>query len=163
MREEGVFPPSVMDCHYGDKVELTKAEIVLKSLEEMGLLPLSETDPRFAEKMRFIPVVVAQLQRRLPSSEITTCGALRALGMGCCNACHTEPPHGMKLVELPLAHEDRFEEQPTPSTKLGALPPSFDFPAPSAKRGGIMGHGSRCDSQADLRRVSPTSRRRQAV
>jgi len=101
LREAGVFPPSVMDRHYGDRQELTRAELIVKSLEEMGLLSLSENDRRVAEKIRVIPVVVAGLQRRLPDGDITVCGAFTALGVGCCDICHTDPLHGMRLVELP--------------------------------------------------------------
>jgi hypothetical protein len=101
LREEGVFPPSVMDSHYGDRAEMTKVELIVRSLEEMGLLALYEQDPRFGEKIRFIPVVIAELQRRLPDGEITTCGAFSLLNVGCCDVCHTDPLHGMKLVELP--------------------------------------------------------------
>ncbi|MBZ5669225.1 MAG: hypothetical protein LAO04_05800 [Acidobacteriia bacterium] len=101
LREAGVFPPSVLDRHYGDKAEMTKAELIVKSLEEMDLLSLSERDPRFGEKIRFIPVVIAELQRRLPDGEITTCGAFSLLNVGCCDICHTDPLHGMRLVELP--------------------------------------------------------------
>jgi hypothetical protein len=101
LREAGVFPPSVMDCHYGDRQELTRAELIVRTLEEMGLLSLSEQDPRFGEKIRFIPIVIAELQRRLPDADITVCGAFSALNVGCCNACHTDPLHGKRLVELP--------------------------------------------------------------
>jgi hypothetical protein len=101
LREEGVFPPSVMDCHYGDRAEMAKAELIVKSLEEMDLLSFSGRDPRFGEKIRFIPVVIAELQRRLPDADITVCGAFSALNIGCCDVCHTDPLHGMKLVELP--------------------------------------------------------------
>jgi hypothetical protein len=101
LRQAGIFPPSVMDRHYGDKAEMTKAELIVKSLEEMDLLSFSERDPRFGEKIRFIPVVIAELQRRLPDGEIMTCGAFSLLNVGCCNICHTDPLHGMNLVELP--------------------------------------------------------------
>jgi hypothetical protein len=101
LRQAGIFPPSVMDRHYADKTEMTKAELIVKSLEEMDLLSISERDPRFGEKIRFIPVVIAELQRRLPDGEITTCGAFSLLNVGCCNICHTDPLHGMNLVELP--------------------------------------------------------------
>src|ERR1039458_6002975 len=101
LRQAGIFPPSVMDRHYADKTEMTKAELIVKSLEEMDLLSISERDPRFGEKIRFIPIVIAELQRRLPDGEITVCGAFNALNVGCCNVCHTDPLHGMKLVELP--------------------------------------------------------------
>jgi hypothetical protein len=103
LREVGVFPPSVMDRHYADKTELSKAEILLRSLEEMGMLSLSERDPRFGEKIRCIPILILELQLRLPDGQITTCGAFSDLGAGCCDICHTDPLHGMKLVELPGA------------------------------------------------------------
>jgi len=101
LREAGVFPPSVMDCHYGDRQELTRAELIVRTLEEMGLLSLSKNDPLLGEKIRFIPIVIAELQRRLPDADITVCGAFSALNVGCCNACHTDALHGMRLVELP--------------------------------------------------------------
>lgn len=100
LRAEGVFPPSVMDRHYGDKTELTKAELIVTSLDEMGLLSLSERDPRIAEKIGFIPTVIAELNRRLPDGNIVTCGAFWDLNLGCCDVCHSDPLHGMNLVEL---------------------------------------------------------------
>jgi hypothetical protein len=101
LRAEGVFPPSVMDCHYSDKPEMTKAELILRSLDETGLLPLPEHDAQCANRIRCIHFVISELQLRLPDGEITTCGAFRDLGVGCCDRCHTDPLHGMKLVELP--------------------------------------------------------------
>ena len=100
LREAGVFPPSVTDSHYADRAEMTKAEIIVRSLEEMGLLPLSERDPRFGEKIRRIPIAIARLQLRLPDGKITTCGAFSLLNVGCCNICHTDPLHGMTLIDL---------------------------------------------------------------
>jgi hypothetical protein len=101
LREAGVFPPSVLDCHYGDRQELTRAELIVGTLEEMGLLSLSEQDPRVGEKIRRIPIIVAGLQRRLPDGDITVCGAFSALNVGCCNECHSDPLEKMRLVELP--------------------------------------------------------------
>jgi len=101
LRKAGIFPPSVLDAHYGDKAEMSRAEIVVRSLGEMGLLSVSEGDPRFDEKMRRIPIAIERLQLRLPDGEITTCGGFKVLGVGCCNVCHTHPLHRMRLVELP--------------------------------------------------------------
>jgi hypothetical protein len=101
LREEGVFPPSVMDCHYGDRAEMAKAELILRSLDEMGMLALSEQDAQCSNKIRYIHIVIADLQRRLPDGEIVTCGAFRDLGVGCCDSCHTDPLHGMTLLDLP--------------------------------------------------------------
>jgi len=113
LRQAGIFPPSVLDSHYGDKTEMSRAEIIVKSLEEMRLLSLSEHDPRFAAKVRRIQLVVAKLQLRLPDGEITTCGAFKGLGVGCCDRCHSHPLRRMRLVELPgcnwawlSAHDD---------------------------------------------------------
>jgi len=41
LREAGIFPPPVLDCHYADRTELAKAKLIVRSLEEMGLLSLS--------------------------------------------------------------------------------------------------------------------------
>jgi hypothetical protein len=101
LREAGVFPPSVLDRNYGDRRELTKAELIVRSLEEMDLLSLSENDRRVAEKIRVIPIIVAGLQRRLPDGDITVCGAFSSLNVGCCDICHSDPLEKMRLVELP--------------------------------------------------------------
>ena len=101
LRAEGVFPPSVMDCHYADQTEMTKGEIIVRSLDETGLLPLPEHDAQCANRIRCIHFVIAELQRRLPDGDFVTCGAFRDLGVGCCDRCHTDPLHGMKLLELP--------------------------------------------------------------
>jgi hypothetical protein len=101
LREVGVFPPSVLDHHFGDKPEMTKGEIILRSLDETGLLPLPEHDAQCASRIRCIHFVIAELQRRLPDGQIVTCGAFQDLGVGCCDQCHTNPLHGMNLVELP--------------------------------------------------------------
>jgi hypothetical protein len=55
VREAGVFPHSVTDRHYGDRTELTESELIVRSLDEMGLLSLSENDPQFAEKISMHP------------------------------------------------------------------------------------------------------------
>src|ERR1035441_10573728 len=85
LRVAGVFPPSVMDCHYADKTEMTKGEIILRSLDETGLLPLPEHDAQCANRIRCIYFVIAGLQHRLPDGEIVTCGAFRDLAVGCCD------------------------------------------------------------------------------
>ncbi len=101
LRKAGIFPPSVMDRHYGDRTEMSRAEIIVRSLEEMGLLSISEGDPRFGEMIRRIPIAIAILQLRLPDGDITTCAAYKGLGVGCCNICHRHPLRRMRLIELP--------------------------------------------------------------
>ena len=104
LREACIFPPSVTDSHYADKTEMTKGEIILRSLDETGLLPLPKHDAQCAKRIRCIHFVIAELQRRLPDGNITTCGAFRDLNVGCCDICHTDPLHGMRLVELPCCN-----------------------------------------------------------
>jgi len=101
LRKAGIFPPSVLDRHYGDTHELTKAEVIVKSLDEMGLLSISEHDAGFGEKLRRISIAIAMLQLRLPEGDITTCAAFSGLGVGCCDRCHRHPLRRMRLVELP--------------------------------------------------------------
>jgi len=101
LREAGVFPPSVLDRSYGDRAEMTRAEIIVRSLDEMGLLSLPERDHQLGEKIRRIHAIVAGLQRRLPDGDVTVCGAFSALNVGCCNECHSDPLEKMRLVELP--------------------------------------------------------------
>jgi hypothetical protein len=103
LRQAGIFPPSVLGSHYCDKTEVSRVEIIVRSLEEMGLLPHCERDPRFGEKIRRIPIAIALLQFRLPDGEITTCGAFKGLGVGCCDRCHSHPLRRMRLVELQAA------------------------------------------------------------
>ena len=100
LREACIFPPSVTDSHYADKTKMTKSEIILRSLDETGLLPLPEHDAQCAKRIRCIHFVIAELQRRLPDGKITTCGAFRDLNVGCSNICHTHPLHGMTLIDL---------------------------------------------------------------
>ena len=43
LREKEIYPPSVQDSHYYDTPEMSRCEIVLKTLWEMGvLLPLGQ-------------------------------------------------------------------------------------------------------------------------
>ena len=101
LREEGVFPPSVIDRHYGDKAEMTRAEIIVRSLEETGMVALAEKDAQCGRKIGYLYAVIAGLERRLPDGKILTCGAFRELNVGCCDACHSDPLHGMTLLDLP--------------------------------------------------------------
>jgi hypothetical protein len=42
----------------------------------------------------------------LPDADITVCGGFSALRVGCCDICHTDPLHGMKLPTLKQEKED---------------------------------------------------------
>ena len=74
LREAGIFPPSVTDSHYADKTEMTRGEIIVRTLEDMGMLSLSEHDAQCGNKIRYIHIVVAELQRRLPDWAISRRG-----------------------------------------------------------------------------------------
>ena len=102
LREQGVYPPSVLDPHYGDKPEMTRDEIVDKTLREMGIaLPSGESALSRNETTQ-LSVIIAGLRFRLPEGNIKTCGAFKHLKAGCCAPCHTSRPHtDMNLIELP--------------------------------------------------------------
>jgi hypothetical protein len=101
LREAGIFPPSVQDSHCGDKTEMTREKIIEKTRREMSLFSSSEQGSQSSDEAGRLSTVIAELRRRLPDGEITTCGAFSLLNVGCCDVCHTDPLHGMKLVELP--------------------------------------------------------------
>lgn len=70
---------------------MTKNEIIEKTLRDIGPL-----EPDYTE------IVVAELQRRLPDSEIKTCDDFKHLNAACCESCHTFYPHyEMKVIDLP--------------------------------------------------------------
>lgn len=102
LRRFGIFEPETHSL-YADRTELTKAELILKTLDEMGLLSLSEEDPHYGDHMKRIPGVVIELQHKLPEGRITTCAAFKDVGADCCCLCHADPLHfhRMTLVELP--------------------------------------------------------------
>jgi len=102
LSENNLYPPSVLDGHYYDTPEMTRAEIILKTLRVMGMLLPSGEYAQSGDEADFLSGVVTELQRRLPYGSIKTCGAFRHLQAGCCNSCHTEYPHArMKLIDLP--------------------------------------------------------------
>ena len=102
LSENNLYPPSVLDGHYYDTPEMTRAEIILKTLRVMGMLLPSGEYAQSGDEADFLSGVVTELQRRLPYGSIKTCGAFRHLQAGCCNSSHTEYPHArMKLIDLP--------------------------------------------------------------
>ena len=101
-REAGIFPPSVQDSHYGDKPEMTREQIIEKTLGEMSLFSPSEPGSQSSGEAGRLSAVIAELRRRLPEGNIKTCGAFKYLNAACCNPCHTSCPHiDMNLVDLP--------------------------------------------------------------
>jgi hypothetical protein len=100
--EKEIYPPLVLDSHYYDIAEMTRAEIIEKTLVEMAvLLPTGEPAPS-GDEDRDPTTVITELQRRLPYGKIKTCGAFQHLNAGCCNSCHTYRPHfSMELMDAP--------------------------------------------------------------
>jgi hypothetical protein len=76
-------------CEHGGR--MTKNEIIEATLSDMKVLePDSEKD------------IIAELQRRLPDTEIKTCDDFKHLNAACCETCHTFCAHfDMKLIDLP--------------------------------------------------------------
>jgi hypothetical protein len=102
LKDEGIFPPCVLDTHYDYNAEMSKVEIIEKTLREMGMRSISEADPDFGEKTAYIPIVMEEVQRRLPDDTIKTCGAFSDLNVLCCDRCHTlYPQYEMSLIDLP--------------------------------------------------------------
>ena len=94
-----ILPASVLDRSYGEQAEMTKQQVIEKSLAEMS--------QRWCwaegvdEEAGYLAFVIAELDRSLPEGTIKTCGCFRHLDAACCHACHTlYPHHTMSLVEL---------------------------------------------------------------
>ena len=92
----------MQDSHYGDKAEMTRSEIIEKTLREMGTLSLSEQDAQSGDETGQLSTVITELQRKLPYGKIKTCGVLKHLNAACCDTCRTfYDGHEMKLIGLP--------------------------------------------------------------
>ncbi len=73
--------------------EVTKNDIIEKTLKEIS--------PRIEESEELYSVM-AELQERLPETDIKTCEDFRHLNVTCCDTCHTFYPHyEMSLIDLP--------------------------------------------------------------
>jgi hypothetical protein len=102
LREQGIFPPSVLDSHYSDQPEMTKGEIIKKTLMEMDTHWSWGQGSQPGEEADHARTVVAELQRRLPDGKIKTCGAFSHLNAYCFDSCHAFYAHyDMKLIDLP--------------------------------------------------------------
>ncbi len=86
LRENYIYPPCVQDNHYYDTPEMTRAEIILKTLREMRMPLPSGQYAQSGDEADFLSGVVTELQRRLPYGSIKTCGAFRHLQAGCCDS-----------------------------------------------------------------------------
>ena len=73
--------------------QVTKNKIIEKTLREIV--------PRIEEREELYSVM-AELQERLPDTDIRTCGDFRHLNVTCCDTCHAFYPHyEMSLIDLP--------------------------------------------------------------
>jgi hypothetical protein len=92
----------VLDRHYYDTPEMTRGEIIKRTLREIGVfLPSEDYAPSWDED-RYHSIVVTELQRRLPDGNIKTCGAFRHLNAACWDSCHVYRPHRtMEMVDAP--------------------------------------------------------------
>jgi len=73
--------------------EVTKNDIIEKTLKEIS--------PRIEESEELYSVM-AELQERLPETDIKTCEDFRHLNVTCCDTCHAFYPHyEMSLIDLP--------------------------------------------------------------
>ena len=97
----GIFPPSVMDARYGDNAEMTKDQLIEKTIADMSRCWCWGDGSDSSDHACCIAVVVAELERRLPHGVIKTCGCFQRLHAGCCDRCHSYFPHRqMSLVDL---------------------------------------------------------------
>ena len=97
-----IFPPSVLDTQYGENAELTKIQVIEKTVADMGRYWCWEDGSDSGDYAGWLAVVVAELERRLPDGVIKTCGSFQHLHAACCDACHTYYPHReMSLLDLP--------------------------------------------------------------
>ena len=81
---------------------MNKAEIVSKTLKEMGRISL-QTEPPFSDEQDEEEFIISVLQGDLPSDvDIRTCEDFKHLNVECCETCHEFYPHyDMSLIDLP--------------------------------------------------------------
>lgn len=96
--EKNIFPPSVQDSQYSINAEMTKDEVIEKTLREMDRhRPWGQG----TDDADYLPTIIAELQRRLPDGNIKTCGAFKHFDAACCDSCHTfYAQYEMNLLDL---------------------------------------------------------------
>ena len=79
---------------------MTKNEIIEKTLKEIGPR-LKKHEVPYREASDREQIVITELQKRLPETDIKTCEDFRHLNVTCCDTCHTFYPHyEMNLIDL---------------------------------------------------------------
>ena len=80
---------------------MTKNEIIEKTLKEIGPRLKEHEDP-YDEAPTCEEIIIAELQKWLPETDIKTCDDFQHLNVTCCDTCHTFYPHyEMSLIALP--------------------------------------------------------------
>lgn len=80
---------------------MTKADIIAKTLKECKC-PVDIDEPPYSDEPDYEEIVIAELNRRLPDTDIKTCEDFRHLHAECCEICHECYPHyEMSLIDLP--------------------------------------------------------------
>ena len=79
---------------------MTKADIIAKTLKECTC-PLDIGEPPTGDEPDYEEIVIAELNRRLPDTDIKTCEDFRHLNVECCEICHEcFPQYQMNLIDL---------------------------------------------------------------
>ncbi|MGO8791195.1 MAG: hypothetical protein ACLQVL_27950 [Terriglobia bacterium] len=100
--ETCTYPSSDRENQFCEKTEMTRGQIIEKTLREMGRFWSRADRTSSNGNSRYIAAVIAELNSRLPDGSIKTCGDFRHLNAACCDTCHEFcPHHDMKLVDLP--------------------------------------------------------------
>jgi len=81
---------------------MNKAEIVSKTLKEMGRISL-QTQPPYSDEQDEEEFIISVLQDVLPDGvNIKVCEDFKHLNVECCETCHEFYPHyDMSLIDLP--------------------------------------------------------------
>jgi hypothetical protein len=99
---KNIFPPSVLDSRYGDNAELTKRQVIEKTLVEMSRYWSWLAGCECGDGAGYLGIVAAELDVKLPDCLIKTCGSFKHLNVACCDRCHSYYPHRqMSLLDLP--------------------------------------------------------------
>ncbi len=80
---------------------MTKNAVIEKTLREIGPRT-SKYDQPFDESPDEEEIIVAEINLRLPDTDIKTCVDFQYLNVSCCDTCHNFYPHyEMSVIVLP--------------------------------------------------------------
>jgi hypothetical protein len=102
LKKMRVSRPSLPGDSRSAEVEMTKDEVIERTLMGMELYWSWGQRGVTAEEVEHARSVVAQIQNWLPDTQIKTCAAFGDLNTPCCQTCHTfSPDHHMYFIDLP--------------------------------------------------------------